>query len=244
VRWQLWSEHHLMQSRFEAAKALEAETAEWRGRQLALTQAFMESVNRMRTGQVSVNFLSNMTAVESMMGPELLRDGGELQLWKGRIEVAKDLVGQARAAGEPDIQGLLWESSLGFWLINEKPTEARRVLERNRASWAMRAAPGDPWIECLELLHACAIAAEHFARQPATEEGQRRRRPGAAALDPELAAAIRTLQRETIVFRGPLAGGPAHRAVLGTLRMLYGPEYLNEPELEREIAARLREFQR
>jgi serine/threonine protein kinase len=238
----LEGDNRLKQERFEAARKLEESTSAWYEQTRLMMQTAVENLNPSRGSSISENWLANLTILESLFGRGLLLpdDSG---WWPRRIEHVGAMVNGARAGGrEPDVLTLFWESGLGYWvLLDGPPAEARNILNRNRRSWSTRTSPDDPWLAQLELLEACAITRAILARpRGGEEEGTR----SAVALGsiPELQEAVRTLERENLVFIGTAEGGPAHRTVLRLLYQVYSPGYLNDPLRQREIQQRLQGY--
>jgi hypothetical protein len=243
VRWQMLSEQRFLQAGFDAAKRLEAETEVWRKGQMMMAGSLIEAQLVLRDAQVSDNLLSTFTAMEALAGLQFLSRDPDFPMWRHRIELATQLVEDSRQRGEPAVLGLLWESTLGFWMLNDgDPGQAAAILQRNRESWGRRTMADDPWLACLELLHAAAVARQHLAARPGATVGSRRTAAVVFSPGPELAGAIAALERESEVFAGIMAGGPAHRAVLRTLRTLYGPDYLDEAEKRSDVEKRLQSF--
>lgn len=247
VYWRMASEYRLMQAQVEAAKNLEANTAEWYERQKTMFAVTMSRFRQIRDKELTERWLSNLTLLEVYFGRQAFLGMDDPGFWNERLSVARQIVAEGRAgAAEPPLTTLMWESALAFWTLTDgSPSEARRLFARNRESWSSLSAPTDPWLQCLELLHACAIVREHFDLYASSETAPEQSL-AELAHDPAspLAAAISTLQRESQVFTGQTTGGAAHRAVLRTLAELYGPGCLNEPQRRRQVLARLREFER
>jgi serine/threonine protein kinase len=238
------SETELARTRIAAAKKLEEETHAWYAYIQNLNRTTRESIANSRGGSLTENWLSTLTIIESLLGKgPLLPD--DVGWWPERITVAGELVDQARAGGvEPPIVPLFWESALGFWMLNDgDPVDARRVLARNRASWSLRTTPGDPWLGCLELLETCAAAREIVIRVSRTNADTNGAKVGVQiAEDSEFLQAIRTLEREDVVFAGTMEGTAAHRTVLRTLQEFYAPGFLNDAGRRRHYQNRLRSY--
>jgi predicted Ser/Thr protein kinase len=178
--------------------------------------------------------LSIIWLAEWLYEPTVLGTGPErFDLWRARVAGVRDKLENARAAGGEDgFQTLLWESALGFWLIEEDCREAETMLGENRRKWGAILQPDDPWLVHLEAMRACATV-QRLAQ--AAEVGGS---PGQEGTDPEeLVAALERVER---MLARDEAGSALRRTILRHQQMLYGPELLDRPEQMREAAEHLR----
>ncbi len=78
---------------------------------------FQESREKGHANEV----LEGIWLVEWLFGPTVLGDGPErFELWEMREDVIRDLLQKAKASGGDHVfHTLLWESTLGFWLIKD-----------------------------------------------------------------------------------------------------------------------------
>jgi serine/threonine protein kinase len=142
------------------------------------------------------------------------------ELWKSRIAQTRNLVHITRAAGrEDDMETLLWESALGFWLVCDKDyLEAEPLLDQNLQKWRQKIKPDDNWIANLEAIRLCAAANRYVALAAATPVDRTQIEPLETAL---AAAGERVAQRHE--------GTPIHFLVLDSRASLWGPNLLNDP---------------
>ncbi|MCC6427822.1 MAG: serine/threonine protein kinase [Phycisphaerales bacterium] len=125
-----------------------------------------------QTARPNESWLQSTIIMESMLGAHLMGPGNDNQvLWPDRIDVARDIIRESRSAGRGgDLDTLLWESMLGFWLLKDsKFAEATDVLHANIASWESLLQPQDRFLESLRGLECAAIYAD-LRRKPGTPQ--------------------------------------------------------------------------
>jgi hypothetical protein len=181
----------------------------------------------------ATELLPQIWLLEWVYGPTVLRRGVDwTELWRLRRDVIASLVQRRRAEGlHDDVQTLIWEGALGFWLITAgRCGEADAVLERNLALWRARlASPDDPLLADLELMRVCA-AVGRTATAPAEAA------PGdLIQIEARLQEARRRFERDS-----PEA--PLRHLVLRSLVMLKGPSLLDDAAAAAEIQAELAEL--
>ncbi|MDY7110048.1 MAG: serine/threonine-protein kinase [Planctomycetota bacterium] len=178
--------------------------------------------------------LSIIWLAEWLYEPTALGTGPErFDLWHERITAVRHKLENARAAGGEDtLQTLVWESALGFWLIEEDCREAETILRENRRKWAAILHPQDPWLAHVEAMRACATVQRLVQ---STQAG--------GLSDPEtndLAGLAAIFDRVQRMLAPGESGSALRRVILRHQRLLYGPDLLDQPERMQEAADHLR----
>jgi serine/threonine protein kinase len=199
-------------------------------RSKALANQFAQSLMVLREYRISTEALLTVWALEYIYGPEVLGLTAEReQLWKARIVNLRHLVASARAEGRGDeLETLLWESALAFWLVNAKDhEEAEPLLEQNILKWNRRLMPGDRWLNDLKAMRTAAsvnrLAAFGRERQLSADELAE-----AARCDTALREACGKIPSDHL-------GTPIHYLILNALSDLCAEELLNQPDRRRMI---------
>jgi hypothetical protein len=225
------------QKRFEAAVAaaeLEQEEA-YRRKFRALLGKITDRLRRAGEEGLAHEVLPQIWLSEWLFGPTVLGDGPErFELWNLRLDAVRDLLAKANAAGRADdFRAMLWESALGFWLINEwYYSEAEPLVADNYARWDAVLDPQDPWLAYLGAMHACALVGR-FAGCDLDGEA-----PPASPQD--LLDAAATLEQAEGMLGADQWGTPLHHLVLVHLEMLYAPDLLDRPKRLAEVKETLR----
>ncbi|MEE8155511.1 MAG: serine/threonine-protein kinase [Phycisphaerales bacterium] len=198
-----------------------------------LLEGFLAQFAQEHEEGLDTELLPKLWSMEWFYGPTVLGEGPDrLELWRLRVDIIRKLVMDARAAGRVHtLDILLWESTLGFWLIKiGEYREAEPLLSQNYANWKAILAPEDPWLAHLESIQASAVVIRlSDERQPSDNVPNENR---------ELLAAKATLERVNQILEEDAPRSPIHILVLDHLRILYGPELLDQPDRYAEIAQR------
>lgn len=213
------------------ARAEEVERQQREGRRTLWT--FIGSVEQARDEGLSNQLLMVIWLSEWLFGPTVLGDGPErFEIWRMRIDTVRDKLEKARAAGgEDSFHTLLWESALGFWLLEEDCREAETILDANYRKWQAILDPDDPWLNHLLAMLACATISRLSEPGGAAEETARE------AADLEQLADL--LDRAEAQLDADASGSALHRVILDRQRVLYGPGLLDRPEKMQDAAQRL-----
>ena len=188
---------------------------------------------QLREDGLTTELLPQIWLLEWVYGQTVLGEGPDrLELWRQRVDIIRDLVQQRRIeGGEPDLETLLWESALGFWLIKiGEYREAEPLLSQNYANWKAILAPDDPWLAHLQAIQASAVVIRLTDEQQQFDSVPNENR--------ELLAAEATLERVDQMLEEHAPGSPIHILVLDHLRILYGPELLDQPDRYGDIVKR------
>jgi hypothetical protein len=162
-----------------------------------LVQDFLNSLRSAGRDGIGTELLPKLWCVEWVYGPTILGTGSTgAELWEVRVELIRELIEQARAAGGgDDLDALLWESALAFWLVSDgEHEESEPMLAALKERWVRLLEPEDPWLHQIEALRICAaISRLEDLPEPArlALPAQQEIRQLAAAIDPVTA----TLQR-------------------------------------------------
>lgn len=171
--------------------------------------------------------------LEWTCGPAIIGTSGSGSLlWHERVRIVREQLAEAERTGHAgDLEPLVLESALGFWLTCDGNfAEAEPLLARNIERWRERLAPDDLWIRRMEAVAACAAAARTLDADP-----QR------ALTRAELLALAEPLNRAAEqCFTGSAAGSPVHRLVLRTLVRLYEPGRIGDAAAHRRLTAILK----
>jgi hypothetical protein len=176
--------------------------------------------------------LTHIWLAEWLYGPTLLGEGpGLMELWELRKDVVRDYIARADARGaDDDLQTLLWESALVFWLLKDGAfAEADALLVENRAAWEAKLSPTDEWLDHLRGLQACADVQRRLDGDTA---------PAGGRADIDLRAVADTLARIDDDLSGHAPGSPLHFLVLEHRRRLAGPKLLDNKALVKSIEER------
>jgi hypothetical protein len=185
------------------------------------------------TYRLNTELLNQIWVLEYFFGPTLLnRADATADVWNKRIHTIRWLVKDARDHGRgDDMETLLWESALAFWLVCDGDyAESEPLLAANRERWSQRLAPVDEWLSQLQVLSACAVVNRQMAQTTAKD---------AATLDPaELDAAIAALNQADVQLTTDRAGTPIHMLVLDSLKRAYEPALRNDVQIHDALAIR------
>ncbi|MFN0010473.1 MAG: protein kinase domain-containing protein [Phycisphaerales bacterium] len=192
------------------------------------TEAFLKvAVDR----GVKSDWLYELSMMETISGSLLRPDErGELSYWTKRIELTTAHLEAERAAGRAqNVDNLMLESALAFWLLNAKDLEgARRLVDRNAEGWRAALPREQGWVRHLDILRGIIDACEVFnevyeAKAPLTPTQRAR-----------LEAALVEIKKEREVFVGLRQGSALHEFALNTIAYAYSHYFLDQP---REVAA-------
>jgi len=226
------------QRRLDVAVAEARAEAEMRQRRLAREDlhGFIAGLEKARDEGLPAQVLREIWLSEWLFGPTVLGDGPErFELWRIRTDVVRDLLTKARAAGEENsFHALLWESALGFWLLDDDYREAETVLDDNYRKWQALLDPQDPWLDHLRAMRACATV----TRLAHTDHAGGQLIDDRPALE-ELAA---ILQRAADMLDADAPGSALHRVILDRQQVLYGPGLLDRPEQRKAAEDRMSEL--
>jgi hypothetical protein len=192
-----------------------------------LTTFLIESEKAEREG-LPTQLLLVIWLAEWVYEPTVLGSGSDrFDIWRTRTESVRNKLRRARAAGGQDsFLTLLWESALGFWLIEEDCHEAELILEENRRKWGAILHPQDPWLAHLDAMQACATAAR-LAQLTEAGEGL-----GEEARHLEELAAV--LERAERMLARDDPGAALRRVILKHQQILHGPDLLDRPNRLKE----------
>jgi hypothetical protein len=174
--------------------------------------------------------LTYIWAMEYVFGPKVLAlPDQQAALWKTRIENIRTLVKSAELEGHGnDLETMIWESALGFWLVNAKDfNESEAVLRSNIEKWSRILSPDDPWLSDLHMLLKCAEVNRMLA--------QAKQKETVAAAD--LSRMEAELLDECRRFPKSRYGTPLHFTLITSMMDLYGPELLNHPQRYQQLRA-------
>jgi hypothetical protein len=198
--------------------------------------AFIADLEQARVEGLPMQVLREIWLSEWLFGPTVLGDGPErFELWRIRTDVVRDLLAKARAAGdENSFHALLWESALGFWLLDDDYREAETVLDDNYRKWQALLDPQDPWLDHLRAMRACATV----TRLAHSDQASGQLSDDRPALE-ELAA---TLERAAGLLDADAPGSALHRVILDRQQVLYGPGLLDRPAQRKAAEDHLNEL--
>jgi hypothetical protein len=182
------------------------------------------SVRVVSTSTSTDDWLPIMTILETMFGPALDEAAG-IDIWTPRLGAVRDLLARAKATGrEAELEPLMWETVMGYWLLRtDQPEEAREVLTANRERWAS-SHPGDAWMRNIDAMLACAQARIALQTQTGMET-----------------AAVQ-LEGLKLVTDHWHVGRSIERMVLSTQADLYGPDGLNQPGRSKAAGRKLKDL--
>lgn len=179
--------------------------------------------------------LTQMWVTEWLYGPKVLGDGSDLgNVWKVRLKIVRRILENARASGHgEDLETLLWENGLAFWLLKlGECEEAETLLADNVRALDKKINPSDdPWLEDVRAMQTCAA----LCRLIETESGSPPREDRLDRLT-EMESIIR-LSEQRLNRRFP--GSGLHKLMLEHLILLYRPSQLDRPERLQEVEQRL-----
>lgn len=177
-----------------------------------------------QTYRLNLEVLNQIWLLEYVFGPRVLNvEQAQSQLWQNRIKIIRGVVNEARRQGRGNqMETLLWEGALGFWLVSDGDyTEAEPLLTENIAKWSVRLDANDEWLTTLRAMAACAAVNRRVA-QAATVKTT----TGSDAELLQLQAALDAYSNQLDDGR---TGTPVHLLVLRATAALHGPTLLNDP---------------
>jgi len=167
---------------------------------------------------------------EWLFGPETLgEEVDRFELWRIREATIRDLLARAEAAGRgDDVEMLMWETSLCFWLVKEgEYVESEELIARNHGQWEALLESDDAWLDWVKALEACARVNRAVAL-------------GGEGVD--LVATADALERSEAMLREQAPESSLHRLVLERLVTVYGAGLLDRPQRRGEVSARLESY--
>ncbi|UCD74919.1 MAG: serine/threonine protein kinase [Phycisphaerales bacterium] len=172
---------------------------------------------------------------EWLYGPTVLGQGRDrFTLWDIRVDVVRQILKDARESGrDRDLETLLWEGTLGLWLIRQgQCEEAEKLLAKNLATLGeVLKSPDDPWLEDVRAMRTCAtlrrLALADLSSKPSTE------------FLPQLTEAESILKQTEQRLNERHPGSPLHHLILEHLQLLWGPGMLDQPQRRDEVSRRL-----
>lgn len=106
-------------------------------------------------------WLPTLISLEQLTTPLIQAQGiDSSDLIKSRILAAHTLLHEATPEDRRNaVDVLMWETMLGYWLIQDgQLNEAVATLEQNADNWARRLGEDDSWVQYVRTLTACAVA--------------------------------------------------------------------------------------
>ncbi|MHC4947924.1 MAG: serine/threonine-protein kinase [Planctomycetota bacterium] len=185
---------------------------------------FRRNLDEARAERLPTELLPQIWLMEWLFGPTVLSKGDHsTELWPQRIDLVRDLVTRHRAVGRgDDLQTLLWQSALGFWLVcNGEGAEAIEVLTDVDSRWQRLLPEDDPWRYDVRTMRLCATVVTLVA-PPTPDTPDAPGRPG------DLRAIGDRLDEAAAALAAREPASPLHQLVLRTLDRLYGPELLDD----------------
>ena len=169
--------------------------------------------------------LAFIWALEYLYGPKALAWPDQSRdLWKDRVANIRVLVQTAHAEGRADdIETLLWESALAFWLVSGNDySEAEPLLASNIERWSPRLAPNDRWLVDLRTMQLCAKVNRYAALR------------NQGGVDSPENAELRRLHDELLAVCQQTPenrrGEPMHLLIIHRMMDLCSPSMLNDAE--------------
>jgi serine/threonine protein kinase len=198
---------------------------------IVFTNKFRESLkSSLRQYKFSTDALAFVWALEYMFGPTVMNwPDQSRELWKDRVDIIRNLVQTAHAENRGDeLETMLWESALGFWLVSAKDfQEAEPLLISNIEKWSKRLSPNDQWLLDMRAMHACAIVNRYVAL--------RKNKAGDAPSDEELRRVHGELTAACEQMPEGRRGTPMHLLILNGMLDVCGPDLLHDPERQRKL---------
>ncbi|MCH8153034.1 MAG: serine/threonine protein kinase [Planctomycetes bacterium] len=222
--------------RFQAAVAEARLEEEERARRNSreILDRYIAQLAEQHEKEVASEVLLQIWLAEWLYGPTVLGDGpGRFDLWEMRVDVVRNLLEKAKASGGDHVfHTLLWESTLGFWLIKDKDyREAEPLMAENYAKWQALLDREDPWLVHLEAMRTCAVVNRLADERDDSESPHGRPQ--------ELFPIASTLEQADQMLSADIPGSPLHLLVLSRMRRLYEPDLLDRPQRMREVEERL-----
>jgi hypothetical protein len=224
------------EKRLEAAvaqsklKEQEAAQQQEKAAQLEIARQF---TTLKQTYRLNLEVLSQIWLLEYVFGPRVLNvEQAEALLWKNRIKVIRGVVDEARRAGRGEqMETLLWEGALAFWLVSDGDfVEAEPLLQRNIAGWSSRLDADDEWLATLQAMAACA-AVNRCVAEARDRVGKR-----PADADSELRSIQAALDQYSDHLDDGHTGTPVHLLVLRATEALHEPSLLNDSKRRDDAA--------
>ncbi len=183
----------------------------------------MRLIDRLRAQGMGRDLLQIVMALEGTLGSRVLGSPEvRVQLWERKIQTVRETIAEYEATGRStDVETLMWQGLLGFWLLNvERYEEAVEVLDSVMAKWEVKGLMGDALARQTGRLAASAHALQlgrAVLSRPLTENERAR------------AGVLETALTRALTDGGISGGYPSREHVLAGLVALYGPDILNRP---------------
>lgn len=200
-----------------------------KAQKLAIQTGVVNALTTLKSKDYRLNteLLTVIWALEYAFGPTVLGvPDAQSKLWLIRTDKLRSLIERAHEDGRGDeLETLLWESALGFWLVCDRNyTEVEPLLEENLRKWTLRLAPGDDWMVNVKAMRDCAALNRIAALQPTAP----------ATID-QLRELETTLIADNEAVARQHQGTPMHFLVLRSLADLYAPMLLNQPQRQDDL---------
>lgn len=207
---------------------------EWRLKSQAIAQSAAKGLrDTLGNYRLATEALTKIWALEYVYGPTVLGLPEEnAELWKSRIVNVRNLVQTAHAQGHGEhVETLLWESALGFWLVNDKDyLEAEPLLQANLQKWSRILPADDPWLNDLRSMLTCAAVNRARGEKQSPMD-----RAELSRLESELLAACDRLPADH-------RGTPMHCTLLASLIDLYSPDLLGDATRREQTEIAMKEL--
>lgn len=214
----------------------ERETTAVRGRMSTANKelgSVIDTLKRLGLAGIGQDLIPITVALEGLYGNAVLGSPEDREkLWAERIGTVRSIINDYTAAGRHNqVETLLWEAVLGFWLINNgKFADAEKVLIPSAAKWAAKGMADDPLAAQVRRLAASAtvnrLSAASKSRPLQVEELAE-----LAKLEPVLQAGL---------LPAPPGGTPTRLRTLEAMALLYEPAMLNSPDKLKEASFKLK----
>lgn len=195
---------------------------------------YIASLNEAYENGLAGQVLIGVWLGEWLFGPTVLADTAErFELWEMRIDVVRDLLDDARAAGDAGrFQTLQWEGALGFWLIKDgEYSEAEDLLAESYTNCQAILDPADSWLVHVRAMRDCALVGRITGEN------------GPSTIPPdtlrELHNAQASIEEAARILNEAAPASALHRLVLDHLRLLYGSDALNDQERLADVETRI-----
>lgn len=191
---------------------------------LAFVNKFRQSLKTsLGEYKFATDALAFVWALEYIYGPTVMNwPEQSRELWKDRVGIIRTLVQTAHAENRGDeLETLLWETALGFWLVSGKDyQEAEPLLDATLQRWSQQISPDDPWLSDVRTMRICAQVNRYAA--------WRRAGSSDAPSDEELRRVQGELLAACELIPANRRGTPLHLLLINTMIDLCAPDMLND----------------
>jgi len=198
---------------------------------------FIKTLRLLNKQGFGMDLVPTVVVLESLYGVSVLgTPENRTEAWAMRNDTIRSFINESIRTGHgSDIEVLMWQGVLGYWLLNANQLEeAERLLSDAAHKWSVRDTTGDPITKQVRLLSVSA-SVKKLAMLSKDRPLTAPEREGLAGFEAEL-------KHEADVFSGHASYSPMRRQALSAIVELYGPAVLDKPAELKAAKSQLKKF--